>query len=88
MKRASTSADVRASHSADGAVLIDIRQGIIFSLNTTGSKVWSELERGASPEEIAVDFSDEYGMPREQALADILNLIRSLEDKHLVVTAP
>lgn len=88
MNRSLTSSDVRASHSADGAVLIDVRQGIIFSLNVTGSRVWSELERGRSAEQIAHGFADAYGVPREQALADILALIRQLEDKHLVVSAP
>ncbi len=85
MRPPSPSPDVRASHSADGAVLIDVRQGTLFSLNVTGSTVWSGLEQGASPEEIAQGLAHKYHVPQAQVLADILALIRSLEDRQLVV---
>ncbi len=87
MKRISPSRDVRATHSPDGAVLIDVRQGIIFSLNTTGSIVWMRLERGEAPDEIAGQLSDEFGVSQDQALQDILALIRTLEDRQLLVPA-
>ena len=76
---------VRASISRDGAVLMDVRQGIVFSLNLTGSKVWSQLAEGRSVEDIADNLRKEYDITREQALADTQDLIRHLEEKHLLV---
>ncbi len=84
MRPLSPSPDVRATHSADGAVLIDVRQGVIYSLNVTGSTVWSRLEQGTSPEEIAEELAGTYHVPLAQVQADILTLIRSLEERQLV----
>ena len=79
------SPNVRASHGPDGSVLIDVDQGLIFSLNITGSLVWSQIEYGRSPEEIAAEISRQFEIPPQQALDDILALMQALEDRQLLV---
>ncbi len=37
-------ATIRAAASDDGAVLLDIEQGVCFSLNAVGLKIWELLE--------------------------------------------
>jgi hypothetical protein len=41
------SPDVRSTYSEDGAVLLDIRKGLCYSLNPVAARVWSAVE--ASP---------------------------------------
>ena len=38
---------VRETASEDGAVLLDIEQGICFSLNPVGLKIWELLENAS-----------------------------------------
>ena len=40
---------VRETASEDGAVLLDIEQGICFSLNPVGLKIWELLEEALIP---------------------------------------
>jgi hypothetical protein len=84
MTGSQVSQSVRASITQDGAVLIDVDQGKIFSLNVTGSVVWAQLAQGCDPDEIADAISKEYGVDRERARADIEELIGTLEKKRLI----
>lgn len=42
----------------------------ILTLNDTGALLWSVLEQGGGPEEMADALVKEYAVGREQALAD------------------
>ena len=44
---------VRETASEDGAVLLDIEQGICFSLNPVGLKIWELLKKHYSVDQIA-----------------------------------
>ena len=50
---------------------MNIKGGQMLTLNPTGSIIWQQLADGASPEQIADRLSSEFGIPREQALADV-----------------
>ena len=39
---------VREVASEDGAVLLDVEQGVCFSLNPVGLKIWDLLKKGCS----------------------------------------
>jgi len=84
MTASKVSQSVRASITQDGAVLIDIDQGKIFSLNVTGSAVWAQLAQGCDAGEIADAIAKEYGVDRERARADIEELIGTLEKRRLI----
>lgn len=75
---------VRETANQDGAVLLDIEQGLCFSLNPVGSRIWNMLKEGRSVDEIANALEQEFGLPRTQLLADISDFLKQLENMHLV----
>jgi Coenzyme PQQ synthesis protein D (PqqD) len=75
---------VREVTSEDGAVLLDVEQGVCFSLNPVGLKIWDLLKKGCSVDQIAEALSQEFSVPRCQVLSDASEFIEALEAKHLL----
>jgi hypothetical protein len=81
------SPDVRSTYSEDGAVLLDIRKGLCYSLNPVAARVWSTVE--ASPS--GIDFpglvevmETHYKISHEQLESDITEYLAKLEEIGLV----
>jgi len=75
---------VRETASEDGAVLLDIEQGICFSLNPVGLKIWELLKTRHSVDEIADDLALDFPVSRSQLLSDVVEFLQSLEAKRLI----
>lgn len=75
---------VRETASEDGAVLLDVEQGICFSLNPVGLRIWELLKRRCSLDQIADTLAQDFSVPRAQLLSDAAEFIEALEAKHLV----
>jgi len=75
---------VRTTITQDGAVLMNIKGGHMITLNLTGSMIWQQLADGRSPEQIADTLSPQFGIPREQALADVNEFLEQLETQQLI----
>jgi coenzyme PQQ synthesis protein D (PqqD) len=75
---------IRETVSEDGAVLLDIEQGICFSLNPVGLKIWELLKRHCTVEQVADALSRDFSVPREQLIADAREFVAALEAKHLI----
>ena len=75
---------VRETASEDGAVLLDIEQGICFSLNPVGLKIWELLKTHHSVDEIADGLAQDFPVPRSQLLSDVVEFLQSLEAKRLI----
>jgi hypothetical protein len=75
---------VREVASEDGAVLLDVEQGICFSLNPVGLRIWESLKRRSSLDQIADALAQEFSVPRSQLLSDAVEFIEALEAKQLV----
>lgn len=75
---------IRESVNPDGSVLLDIKQGLCFSLNPIGAKVWRMLQGGYSLDEITDDFEKEFSLPRAQLLGDVSDFLGQLEKKRLI----
>ena len=75
---------VRETASEDGAVLLDIEQGICFSLNPVGLKIWTMLKKRYSVDQVADELSREFAVPRQQVLTDTREFINALAAKRLV----
>jgi hypothetical protein len=80
----SISPRVKQTESEDGAVLLDIEQGICFSLNAVGLKIWEMLKRQSPIGQIADSLAQEFHIPREEIIADVCDFVAQLESKHLV----
>jgi hypothetical protein len=75
---------VRETASEDGAVLLDIEQGVCFSLNPVGLRIWESLKKRCSLDQIADALGQEFSVPRSQLLSDASEFIEALEGKHLI----
>jgi hypothetical protein len=69
---------IRAVLSDDGGVLIDVNQGIMFSLNLIGSIIWKYLAEGLSPENIVDLISRECHVERDLVLTDMNDFVAAL----------
>jgi hypothetical protein len=75
---------VRETASEDGAVLLDIEQGICFSLNPVGLKIWRMLRQQFSLDQMTDILEKEFHTPRPELIADICHFVSQLEAKHLI----
>jgi hypothetical protein len=75
---------VRTAANQDGAVLMDIDQGQMYSINPGGARILQQLNDGRSPEEIAETFVTDFGISREQALKDVNEFVHQLEAQQLI----
>ena len=75
---------VRETASEDGAALLDIEQGICFSLNPVGLKIWELLKTHHSVDEIADELAHAFPVSRSQLLSDVVEFLESLEAKRLI----
>src|SRR5580698_10983695 len=75
---------VREAASEDGAVLLDVEQGICFSLNPVGLRIWELLKKRCSLDQIADALGREFSVPRSQILSDASEFVEALEARHLI----
>ena len=75
---------VRSTHSQDGAVVLDIRQGQMFNVNFVGSRILELLKTGPTESAIVDEISHEFGVSRDLAENDVRAFLQSLERSHLV----
>ncbi len=81
------SADVRSTYSEDGAVLLDIRKGLCYSLNPVAARVWSTVEASPSGVDLRglVDVMEtHYTISRERLERDVDEYLSKLENIGLV----
>ena len=75
---------VRETVNQDGAVLLDIEQGLCFSLNPVGTRIWEMIKDGRSVDEIADALEEEFRLPRTQLLTNVSDFVNQLENMQLV----
>lgn len=75
---------VRSTHGQDGAVVLDIRQGRMFSLNSMGSRMLALLSAGRTEQEIAAELSGECGVSMETVERDLAEFIHALAGRALL----
>ena len=78
---------VRETASEDGAVLLDIEQGICFSLNPVGLKTWELLKKRYSVDQIADVLAQDFQVSRRQIHSDVVEFLQALEAKRLIYPA-
>jgi hypothetical protein len=75
---------VRETVNQDGAVLLDIEQGLCFSLNPIGTRIWEMVKDGRSLDEMTDALQLEYRLPRSQLVRDVSDFLKQLEKMRLV----
>ena len=77
-------ADLRTITDADGAVVLDIRQGTTSILNETGSFIWQALEQGLDEPAIATRLANSTGESRDSIEIDVQEFIAQLKRNELL----
>jgi len=65
-------------------VILNLRTGMYFGLNPTGTQIWSLLKGGLSLVEVSNKLTEEYGIPLRRAQKDVMNLVQLTAKKGLV----
>jgi len=78
------SESVRRTETPDGEVLLDVRQGRMFSLNLTGAKILQMIARGYDEPRIAEEISVGYAVDLKVARNDIMEFIESMRAEHIL----
>jgi hypothetical protein len=83
-----TSPSVRETENADGLALLDVDQGICFSMNPVGAQIWNLLKQKYSVDQIAKYLSQQYSIAVELASQDIDEFVTNLKSHKLIVCDP
>jgi len=75
---------VRSTHSQDGAIVLDVRQGQMFNINFVGSRILELLKSGSTESQIVDQISHEFSVSRELAENDLREFLQTLKECHLV----
>ena len=82
MYRISTA--VRSTQHDDGALVLDIQQGQIYSLNVVGSRILELLKSDASESQIADEISHDFNVDRDTVAVDVQDFLRLLAEHKLI----
>lgn len=75
-----------AAKVVDGeAILINLSNGLYYSMDKVGGVAWSMLTGGASITRIAESVAGHYSLPVGQAQSDVRELVRELLAEGLIV---
>ncbi len=78
------SENIRETHNQDGAIVLDIFHGRIFTLNFVGARILELLKTNTEAAQIAEEISREFGVARGKASIDVHEFIEALEKHHLI----
>lgn len=66
------------------AIIINLANGIYYSMDKVGGLIWDLVQGGYSLEEIIVAVTERYDVSREQVQADVQELVEELLRENLV----
>lgn len=76
---------VKEIENQDGAVLLDIEQGVCFSLTPVASRIWHLLKVHCELEQIADTIAAEFTAPRNLVERDLSEFLDSLRHHRLLL---
>jgi hypothetical protein len=69
------------------AVIINLANGMYYSMDNTGAVMWAMIAAGYSLDEVATALAERYDVSHERALADVDRLVGELLAESLLVPA-
>ena len=76
--------ELRISEHGDGAVILDVRRGEVFSANAVGARILIFIQENKNLDQIADQISNEFQAPRELVGADVQRFVDSLRRSGLL----
>src|SRR5262249_15276667 len=80
-------AEVAAKVMDGEAILINLSNGIYYSMDKVGAVIWELVEKRYSLEEIGAALSERYQVSVEQAQADVERLMTARQQENLILEA-
>jgi len=78
--------DLVAGEVVDGeAVIINLSNGMYYTMEGVGAEVWQLIERRRSMQQMAVEIAGRYGVDRETVLGDLGVVVAELVAEGLVL---
>jgi hypothetical protein len=78
------SKNLRTVTNSDGGAVLDLHQGKMFRLNTTGAKILDLVARGSTEESIATEISQTCGVDIGLVSADVHAFLAALRNSGLL----
>ena len=75
---------VRSTHNRDGAVVLDIHHGHMFTLNLVGSKILEMLEHGCPETQMVEEISRKFRIGHDIVERDVREFLACLEKHQLL----
>lgn len=75
---------VRCTHGPDGAIVLDLQQGEMFSVNPVGSRILELLNAGYTEPAIVDEIAQAFAVKRETAEQDSHEFIQTLKTRGIV----
>lgn len=66
-------------------VIVNLEKGYYYSLEKVGAKIWQEIEKGATSEQIVEVIQQIYNAPFFQIEEEVLSLIQKLQQEELIL---
>jgi hypothetical protein len=79
--------EVAAKVIDDEAIIINLANGIYYSMDKVGGLIWEMIEGKHSLEEMVAATIARYDVSREQAQADVEQLVHELLQENLVIAS-
>jgi len=79
---------VRATHDADGGIILDIHHGHMFTLNIVGSQILGMLKLSWPELKIIDEISSRYGIRSDIVERDVREFLECLQKHNLVEYKP
>lgn len=75
---------VRSVFSQDGAVVMEIKQGMMYTSNPVGGRIFELLSQGQTPEQVITAISLECDVDRETVQRDLDGFLDQLRSYGLI----
>lgn len=76
--------DVRFTNNADGAVLLNLKTGVVFKMNPIGAQIWTLIEQRLPLDQILLTLAGTYNVPSAQIEEDARKFLHQLKNKGLI----
>lgn len=86
-RRLKPSVDAAESPVGDETVILHLKDGIYYGLDSVGTRIWALLKEGAPIADICEQLSQEFGVDRGIIEADARRFLNDLHASGLVVEA-
>jgi hypothetical protein len=60
----------------------------VYTLNSTGSRLWDLLDTACTEDELTVALSERYRLPKEAVSADVRSFLADMKSMELVTELP